>query len=94
MFCELKSAETELVGMWLDVGVKVTGDAVTDRVEWLTAERLEKLAENSAVLAELYRDSRDGRFWEKVLPFVGGPPTLRCISLATAVAKFGFTASE
>ena len=53
MFHDLK-AEEELVGMWLDLGIKVTGDAVSDRVEWLTATRLERLAENGELLAELY----------------------------------------
>lgn len=88
MFYDLRAGETELVGMWLDLGMKVTGDAVTDRVEWLTAERLEKLAENGDELAELYRDPRDGRLWEKILPFAGGPPTLRCIPPTTAVERF------
>ncbi|MBT0651676.1 Imm27 family immunity protein [Geomobilimonas luticola] len=89
MFAELKPEETELVGMWLDLGIKVTGDAVADRVEWLAATKLEKLAENREELAELYRDPRDGRLWEKVVPFAGGPPTLRCITTADAAARFG-----
>jgi len=91
MFAELRPEETELVGMWLDLGMKVTGDAVADRVEWLTATRLEKLAENRAELAVLYRDPRDLRLWEKVLPFAGGPPTLRCIAPADAAMRFGVT---
>lgn len=91
MFHDLKATETELVGMWLDLGMKVTGDAVSDRVEWLTAERLDKLAENNEELAELYRDPRDGRLWEKVLPFAGGPPTLRCLAAEAAAAKFAIT---
>ena len=92
MFEDLKPEETELVGMWLDLGMKVTGDAVADRVEWLTAARLEKLAEKKAELAELaelYRDARDRRLWEKILPFADGPPTLRCITQADAAARFG-----
>ena len=89
MFGVLKPEETELVGMLLDLGGRVTGDAVADRVEWLTATRLEKLAENREELAELYRDSRDHRLWEKVLPFAGGPPGLRCINAADAAARFG-----
>ncbi len=88
MFQDLKPEEKELVGMWLDLGMKVTGDAVCDRVIWLTAERLEKLGENSAELAELYRDPRDGRLWERLLPFAGGPPTLRFISREDAERKF------
>ncbi|HEY6838868.1 MAG TPA: Imm27 family immunity protein [Geobacteraceae bacterium] len=91
MFEELKPHEKELVGMWLDLGVKVTGDAVYDRVVWLTSTRLEKLAENEAELAELYRDPRDGRLWEKLLPFPEGPPTLRLISREAAVQKFHVT---
>jgi hypothetical protein len=91
MFVDLRPEETELVGMWLDLGMKVTGDAVADRVEWLTATRLEKLAENQGEQAELYRDPRDHRLWEKMFPFAGGPPTLRCITPADASTRFGVT---
>lgn len=89
MFKELGPDERELVGMWLDLGMKVTGDAVSDRVDWLTETRLEKLAGKEAELAELYRDPRDGRFWEKLLPFPGGPPTLRLIEPEAASNKYG-----
>lgn len=92
MFEDLKPGETNLIGMWLDLGGKVTGDAISDRVEWLVRTRLEKLAENRDELTELYRDPRDNRLWEKVLPFAAGPPTLRCISPADAAARFGMTA--
>lgn len=88
MFHDLKAEEIELVGMWLDLGFKVTGDAVSDRIEWLTAARLEKLAENGELLAELYRDPRDCRLWEKILPFADGPPTLRLLTPATATERF------
>lgn len=91
MFQDLNDEETELVGMWLDLGGKVTGDAVSDRVEWLTATRLEKLAENRDLLAELYRDSRDGRLWEKIFPFADGPPTLRLLSPNAATERFGYS---
>jgi len=91
MFHDLKEEEKELVGMWLDLGVKVTGDAVSDRVEWLTAVRLEKLAENRELLAELYRDPRDGRLWEKIIPFAGGPPTLRTLAPSSATERFGLS---
>jgi len=91
MFKELGADEKELVGMWLDLGIRVTGDAVSDRVDWLAGTRLEKLAENPAELAELYRDPRDNRLWERLLPFPGGPPTLRLISREDAAQKFGMT---
>jgi hypothetical protein len=91
MFHDLKAEETELVGMWLDLGGRVMGDAVTDRVEWLTAERLEKLGDNGELLAQLFRDQRDGRLWEKILPFAGGPPTLRVLTQADASERFGIS---
>jgi hypothetical protein len=70
----------------------VTGDAICDRVEWLTASCLEKLGQNDAELAELYRDPQDGRLWERLLPFPGGPPTLRLITHQDALQKFsGFS---
>jgi hypothetical protein len=89
MFHDLTAEETELVGMWLDLGGKVTGDAVSDRVEWLTATRLEKLAENGEIQAGLYRDPQDGRLWEKISPFAGGPPALRVLTPAAATERFG-----
>lgn len=88
IFKELAPEETELVGMWLDTGLKVMGDAVTDRVEWLTAERLELLAESSGG-DRLYRDPRDGRLWERRLPFAGGPPSLLLIDASVAAGKYG-----
>ncbi|ACM19507.1 hypothetical protein Geob_1147 [Geotalea daltonii FRC-32] len=91
MFEDLKPEETELVGMWLDLGLKITGDAIADRVEWLAANRLQKLAEKPDEGAELYRDPRDNRLWEKVLAFAGGPPTLRVITQADAATRFGYT---
>ncbi len=91
MFHDLKEHETELVGMWLDLGLKVTGDAICDRIEWLTDTRLERLSKNGELLAELYRDPNDGRLWEKILPFVDGPPTLRVVTPAAAAERFGCT---
>jgi hypothetical protein len=91
MFKELKPEETELIGMWLDLGGKVMGDAVADRVIWLTETKLEKLADHPEEPAALYRDPRDARLWEKVHPFVNGPPALRCITPADAAARFGVT---
>lgn len=91
MFHDLKAEEMELVGLWLDLGFRVTGNAVSDRIEWLTAIRLEKLAENGELLAELYRDPQDGRLWEKILPFADGPPTLRLLTPATATESFALS---
>ena len=76
---DLREEETELVGMWLDLGSQVTGDAIADRIEWLAKERLELLSEAADGLSALYRDPRDGRHWERIVPFPGGPATLRVV---------------
>jgi immunity protein 27 of polymorphic toxin system len=89
MFEELKPEEKELVGMWLDLGGRVTGDAVCDRVIWLTTTCLEKLAEREADMSAFYRDPRDDRYWERLLPFPDGPPTLRNIKYKEAMQKYG-----
>lgn len=82
---DLKPEETQVIGMWLDLGSKVVGDAVYDRIEWLAAERLELLGEKPDGLSRLYRDPRDGRKWEYERPFPGGPPQL--VALTEEEAK-------
>ena len=88
---DLKPEETQLVGMWLDLGSKVVGDAVYDRIEWLTAKRLELLAEKPEQLARLYRDPRDGRTWEYERPFPGGPPRVIVLTEEEAKARWSVT---
>ncbi|KAF0217250.1 MAG: hypothetical protein FD174_3358 [Geobacteraceae bacterium] len=88
---ELKPEETELIGMWLDLGSKVVGDAVYDRIEWLTGTQLEHLADDPSGLATLYRDPRDKRLWERTYPFKGGPPQLCIIAAEHASEKYRVT---
>lgn len=89
----LKAEETELIGMWLDLGNKVVGDAICDRIEWLTSQQLQHLATASDGLTALYQDREDGRLWEKELPFPGGPPRLRVVTPKHAADKYGVTFS-
>ncbi|SNB47877.1 Imm27 family immunity protein [Geobacter sp. DSM 9736] len=84
----LKPEETCLVGMWLDLGSKVTGDAVSDRIEWLTANRLEHVAAAKSG-EELWRDPSDGRLWEQSRAFPGAPPSLRVLTPEEAQEKYG-----
>ena len=90
---ELQPTETDLVGQWLDTGSRIEADAVTARIQWLIAERLERVAEAEGGWAILYRDPGDGRLWELTYPqsemHGGGPPRLTVISAREAAAKYG-----
>ncbi len=89
----LRPTETDLVGQWLDTGNRIDGDAVADRIEWLIAERLQRLAGANDGWDSLYRDPADGRLWELTYPHgelhAGGPPRLTVITPPDAVAKYG-----
>lgn len=89
---DLRANEVDLVGQWLDVGNRIVGDGVTTRIEWLVAERLERIGADSSGWETLYRDPRDGRLWEHTHPYGemhgGGPPRLSCIAPADAARKY------
>lgn len=87
----LNPNETELIGRWVMHGAKVVGDDVCRRIDALTESKLQKIADGNWVV--LYRDPDDGRLWEKTYPEGhlqgGGPPAIKCISLAEAHARYG-----
>ena len=89
---DLKPEETQLIGMWLDLGSKVVGDAVNDRILWLVENRLTLLCKGTDGLSTLYRDPRDGRAWELSFPFSGGPAALWIISGEDARVRYGVEA--
>ena len=61
---DLRDDEVELRGGWTVGGANVRADAVCERIEWLLASRLERLATDASGWETLYRDPRDGRLWE------------------------------
>jgi hypothetical protein len=91
---QLEPSETDLTGEWVVVNGRVVGDAVTERIEWLTSNVLEKIgpSEESGGWDVLYRDRNDGRYWELTRPksqmHGGGPPRLTCISAEDARREF------
>ena len=95
---DLCKDETELRGTWLAKDGKVIADAACVRIEWLTRNRLEKVGSDPTGWELLYRDPRDGRFWELTYPrsgwHGGGPPMLAVISEATAQSKYGVQIRE
>ena len=90
---DLRPEEVELVGQWLDIGSRIVADGVAARIRWLIDERLEPLAVAPAGRGGVYRDPADGRLWELLHPYPemhgGGPPMLRVISAADAMARYG-----
>lgn len=84
--------ESDLVGKLVRSGSEVIADAVAARIEWLTREVLEPLANDSSGWETLFRDPNDGRLWERTFPHSemhgGGPPRLRAISVGDAAAKY------
>ena len=79
---KITSSETDIVGSWIVDGGKVRGDAACERIEWLTANHLRKVAVSpqSGGWETLFQDPDDGRFWERTYPqgemHGGGPPRL------------------
>jgi hypothetical protein len=90
---ELASEEVELRGNWVvQPDRSVVGDTTEERIEWLTTQKLERIANDSSGWEILYRDPRDGRLWELTYPrgemHGGGPRRLRIISRDEAAVKY------
>lgn len=90
----LEPDETDLVGKWGNDRGRVVGDAVDERIIWLTSTVLTKVASHPEYGAceTLFRDPNDGRYWERTYPqgekHGGGPPRLSLISEDRAREKY------
>lgn len=91
--------EQVLTGGWLVKDGRAREDAICQRIEWLVAHHLHKIAESpqSGAWETLYRDPDDGRYWERIYPqsemHGGGPSQLKCLSAREASDKYGAAAS-
>ncbi len=66
---ELAPDESDLRGDWLvQKDRSVVADATEQRIEWLTKQKLQRIARDSSGWETLYRDPRDGRLWELTYP--------------------------
>ena len=87
--------ERILTGRWLVENGRARTDATCERIEWLIAHHLQKVAVSpeSGAWETLYRDPGNGRYWERTYPqgemHGGGPESLRTIDAATAEGKYG-----
>jgi hypothetical protein len=88
----LSPSEVLLEGNWVRGADGVVADATAQRIESLLADALEKVAESADGWRTLYRDLRDGRFWELTYPrkewHGGGPPRLSCVSADYAKEEY------
>jgi hypothetical protein len=94
MYMPLAPNETVLNGNWVLENGGMRGDAVEDRICWLTSEKLVQVAIHPEYGAWeiLYRDPVDSRYWELTYPQGGmqggGPTRLHVLSLEFAEAKY------
>jgi hypothetical protein len=92
---KLQSNEQVLTGSWIAENGKVHGDAICERIIWLLAHHLRKIADSPqwGAWETLYQDPDDGRYWERTYPqselHGGGPPQLRCLTADEARQKYG-----
>jgi Immunity protein 27 len=94
---ELATEEVDLRGNWIvQKDRSVVGDATEQRIEWLTTQKLERIARDSSGWETLYRDPRDGRLWELTYPqsemHGGGPCRLHVVSRDEAAGKYSHAA--
>ena len=89
---KLIANENELIGNWVYEEGKVYGDPVTQRIEWLITNQLEKIITDISGWDVIYKDNSDDRFWELTYPSSemqgGGPPNLICILKEKAKLKY------
>jgi hypothetical protein len=92
-FHDLAPDEFLLLGEWLDGVTGVIGDAVENRIKWLTQHRLIARSTASDGWDWLFLDPQDGRLWELTFPTVSlhgsGPRQLAVITREAAAAKYG-----
>jgi hypothetical protein len=92
---KLQPNEQILTGRWLLEDGHARADATCERIEWLIAHHLQKIADSpqSGHWKTLYRDPDDGRHWERTYPHGemhgGGPPQLKSLTIQEASEKYG-----
>lgn len=90
----LRADEFVLHGHWTALGAAHRADTTCDRIEWLLAHALERVASSPqwGDWEVLYRDPGDGRYWELTYPQGelqgGGPPQLQALPAAAAARKY------
>ncbi|MEQ1765280.1 MAG: Imm27 family immunity protein [Pyrinomonadaceae bacterium] len=93
---ELGPDEKEVIGNWIEVDGEIDGDEACFRIQYLTADYLERIgfSEAQGGWETLFRDPKDGRYWERTYPngswHGGGPPALINLSEVEAKEKYPY----
>ncbi len=94
----LTPEDTDLIGNWILVNSKVVGDTPCERIEWLIANSLQKVAIAEGGWSTLYRNPQDGRYWEHTYPrseMHGGEPSrLTLLTEEQANTRYGHAISD
>lgn len=90
--------EVEIKGGWLMVNGRMTEDDQCRRINVLIKAELEHVATSKDGWEKLYRDPRDGRYWELTYPQSemqgGGPPALILTGIESALEKYGVPGAQ
>jgi hypothetical protein len=89
----IEANETLIVGSWVMMNGEMIADSVEQRIDELIQDRLQRVSSTSGGWEVLFKDPRDGRYWELFFPrsemHGGGPKSLRVIDLEIAKEKYG-----
>lgn len=90
----IKPTETEITGRWEEQRGSVVEDPACQRIKMLIKDYLQLIARSDDGWSSLYKDPKDGRFWELTYPHSdwhgGGPPSLIHISQTEAKKNYSF----
>lgn len=88
----------EIIGSWTLVNGRMTDDEASRRVRSLIETELLYVSTSRDGWEKLYRDARDGRYWELTYPHGemegGGPQALFAISSEAVRQKYDFNFDE
>jgi hypothetical protein len=91
----LSPNETQLIGSWVRKNNTRAEDEVSLRIRSLIKSELQHIATSKDGWEVLYKDSRDGRYWELMYPHSemqgGGPIALILASCPVLQEKYGVT---
>lgn len=89
---EILPDETAMTGSWEYVNGGMREDAILRRIHALVQGHLQRVAGTPSGWDTLYRDPRDGRYWELSYPYGqmhgSGPASLRVLDPASARDKY------